>query len=146
MLPNAERQAECIRHALRKAGLSPRDVNIVNTHATGTPAGDAKECEALRNVFGKDCPETYFNNTKSFIGHCMGAAAALELAGNLPAFQDRVVHPTIHVENLDPACALPNLVLNVPKTVEKVDVILNNSFGMMGINCVTIVGKYAPEQ
>ncbi len=146
VLPNAERQAECIRHALRKAGLSPRDVNIVNTHATGTPAGDAKECEALRNVFGKDCPETYFNNTKSFIGHCMGAAAALELAGNLPAFQDRVVHPTIHVENLDPACALPNLVLNVPKTVEKVDVILNNSFGMMGINCVTIVGKYAPEQ
>ena len=142
VLPCAERQAECIRAALAKAEMQPQDVNIVNTHATGTHAGDAKECQALRMVFGNDCPDTYFNNTKSFIGHCMGAAAALELAGNLPAFEDNIVHPTINVDELDPECALPNLVLNKPQKVRNVTSILNNSFGMFGINCVLIVAKY----
>lgn len=142
VLPNAERQAECIRRAIERAGLQPCDIDIVNTHATGTPMGDVKECGALRSVFGEGCTGTYFNNTKSFIGHCMGAAAALELAGNLPAFTDRVVHPTINVEELDEQCALPNLVINEPRQVEKVDVILNNSFGMVGINCVLIVRRY----
>ena len=145
VLPNQERQAQCIQGALRKAGLSPRQVSLVSTHATGTPAGDAKECLALRQVFGDDCPDTFFNNTKSFIGHCMGASAALELAGNLPSFQDHLVHPTIHVQNLDPACALPNLVLHQPTPRENLSIILNNSFGMMGINCVTIVGRFSPD-
>lgn len=142
VLPNAERQAQCVRKALEKAGMKPREISIVNTHATGTKAGDEKECAALREIFGDTCPDTYFNNTKSFIGHCMGAAAALELAGNLPAFQDNIVHPTINVDELDEACALPNLVLNTPRKIGKVTAILNNSFGMMGINCVTIVTKY----
>ena len=141
VLPNPERQAECMRKAIEKAGLQPRDIDIVNTHATGTPMGDIKECAALRSVFGSDCTHTYFNNTKSFIGHCMGAAAALELAGNLPAFEDGIVHPTINVDELDPECSLPNLVINTPANVGKIDVILNNSFGMLGINCVLIVRR-----
>lgn len=140
VLPNSERQAQCVREAIRRSGLAPSDITIVNTHATGTPAGDAKECGALREVFD-GCGETYFNNTKSFIGHCMGAAAALELAGNLPAFQDGIVHPTINVDELDPACALPNLVIGEPRQVGKVKAILNNSFGMVGINCVTVVTR-----
>jgi 3-oxoacyl-[acyl-carrier-protein] synthase II len=74
--------------------------------------------------------------------HAMGAAGILELAGNLPAFQDKIVHPTINVDELDPECALPNLVLNQPRAVDKVDVILNNSFGMVGINSVLIVKRY----
>ena len=69
----------------------------------------------------------------------MGAAAALELAGNLPAFTDGIVHPTINIDNLDPECALPNLVLNEPRRVPQVKAILNNSFGMVGINCVTVI-------
>ncbi len=140
VLPNSERQAECMREAIRRAGLSPSDITIVNTHATGTQAGDAKECAALRTVFD-GFRQTYFNNTKSFIGHCMGAAAALELAGNLPSFSDGIVHPTINVEELDPLCDLPNLVLNEPWEVGAVKAILNNSFGMVGINCVTVVTR-----
>jgi 3-oxoacyl-[acyl-carrier-protein] synthase II len=144
VLPNPVRQAECIRAAIARAGLTPRDIHIVNTHATATPLGDIQECEAIRAVFGTDCPDTYINNTKSYIGHCMGAAGALELAGNLPSFQDRVVHPTINVDELDPACALPNLVLNQPRAVAKVDTILNNSFGMLGINSTLIVKRFVP--
>ena len=142
VLPNAERQAQCMKKAIERAGLQPKDISIVSTHATGTPAGDIKECGALRGIFGEDCSETYFNNTKSFIGHCMGAAAALELAGNIPSFEDGIVHPTINVDDLDEQCALDNLVLNEPKKVGKVEHILNNSFGMLGINCVVIVSKY----
>ena len=141
VLPNPVRQAECMREAIRRAGLRPEQIHLVSTHATGTPAGDIKECDALREVFGENCRDTYFNNTKSFIGHCMGAAATLELAGNLLSFNDRIVHPTINVDELDPACALPNLVLNTPRQVSKVDAILNNSFGMLGINCVTVVTR-----
>jgi 3-oxoacyl-[acyl-carrier-protein] synthase II len=143
VLPNPTRQAACMRQAIARAGLTAADIHIVNTHATGTPAGDSKECEALREVFGENCPDTYFNNTKSFIGHCMGAAAALELAGNLASFQDHIVHPSINVDELDPLCVLNNLVLNEPVSVERVDHILNNSFGMLGINCVLVLSKYA---
>ena len=142
VLPNADRQAECMRKALSRSGLAPRDIDIVNTHATGTPMGDIKECVAIRSVFGDECEHTYINNTKSFIGHCMGASAALELAGNLPSFQDGIVHPTINVDELDPECALRNLVLNKPAEVGNVRHILNNSFGMYGINCVLVVSKY----
>lgn len=144
VLPNPTRQAECVRKSIAHAGLQPRDVHIVNTHATATPLGDIQECEAIRAVFGEGCPETYINNTKSFIGHCMGAAGALELAGNLPSFDDLTVHPSINVDALDPQCALPNLVFNEPRKVERVDVILNNSFGMLGINSTLIVKRFLP--
>ena len=143
VLPNPERQSECVRRAIRNAGYTPQDIHIVNTHATATPLGDIQECQALGSVF-VDCPDTHINNTKSFIGHAMGAAGALELAGNLPSFSDLVVHPTINVDDLDPQCAIPGLVLNRPVQAKRVDAILNNSFGMLGINSTLIVKRYVP--
>jgi 3-oxoacyl-[acyl-carrier-protein] synthase II len=143
VLPNPGRQAECVQQALRRAGLAAADIHIVNTHATATPQGDIQECQALRAVFGEGCPETHINNTKSYIGHAMGAAGALELAGNLPSFDDLTVHPTINVDELDPQCALPGLVLNKPRLATRVDAILNNSFGMLGINSTLIVSRFA---
>ncbi|QDU44489.1 3-oxoacyl-[acyl-carrier-protein] synthase 2 [Symmachiella dynata] len=141
VLPNATRQAECIHLALSRAGLGPGDIDIVSSHATATEQGDIEECKALSAVFG-DFPDVAINNTKSFIGHAMGAAGALELAGNLPAFQDGIAHATINVDNLDPKCGLPQIVANTPRQLDKVDVILNNSFGMLGINSVLIVKRY----
>jgi len=141
VLPNPDRQEDCVRKAIARAGLAPADIHLVSTHATATAQGDIQECVALRRVFA-DCPRTRVNNTKSFIGHCMGAAGALELAGNLPSFQDGIVHPTINVDQLDPECAIPGLVLNQPEAMGSVDTLLNNSFGMLGINSVLIVRKY----
>ena len=141
VLPNPERQAECMHQALAVAGIEAGEVDIVNTHATSTPMGDIQEMKAIAEVFG-DCPTTYVNNTKSYIGHCMGAAGALELAGNLPSFQDNIIHPTINVEDLDPECALANLVINEPRKVDAVKLILNNSFGMLGINSALILKKF----
>lgn len=141
VLPYGPRQAECMRLALHRAGLAPEEIDIINTHATGTRQGDEEECRAIREVFAGS-NRTHINNTKSIIGHAMGAAGVLELAGNLPAFVDHLVHPTINLDNLDPECELPNIVANQPKQLDKVATILNNSFGMVGINSVVIVSRY----
>jgi 3-oxoacyl-[acyl-carrier-protein] synthase II len=140
VLPNPQRQAECMQKAINRAGITADQINIVSTHATGTGAGDTQECEALRTVFeGKS--QARFNNTKSFIGHAMGAAGALELTGNLPAFIDGVCHPTINLDKPDPECKLTGLVGGEPQQIGRVDYILNNSFGMLGINSVVIIKR-----
>ncbi|QDV67641.1 3-oxoacyl-[acyl-carrier-protein] synthase 2 [Rosistilla carotiformis] len=141
VLPNPERQAQCVAKALKRAGMVPDQIDIVSTHATGTSSGDAQECLALREAFA-GCENVHFNNTKSYIGHAMGAAGALELAGNLSAFKDSICHPTINVDQLDPACELPGLVLNEPKRLDDVQYVLNNSFGMLGINSVVIIRRF----
>lgn len=140
VLPNPTQQARCMNQALKRAGLNAEDIDIVSTHATATPSGDVQECIALRTVFGES-KRTHINNTKSFIGHAMGAAGSLELAGNLPSFQDGVCHATINVDDLDPECDLPGLVLNEPRETQGVEYILNNSFGMLGINSAVIIKR-----
>ncbi len=143
VLPNSERQAQCMRGALKKAEIAAGDVHIVNTHATGTNMGDEMEAAAVNAVFG-DFAGVNVNNTKSFIGHAMGAAGSLELAGNLPSFDDNVVHPTINISELDPQCAVRGLVINEPRKVPKVETIMNMSFGMLGINSAVVVKKFQP--
>jgi 3-oxoacyl-[acyl-carrier-protein] synthase II len=140
VLPNPIQQSRCMEQALRRAGINAEDVDIVSTHATATPSGDVQECAAIRKVFGGS-KRTRINNTKSFIGHAMGAAGSLELAGNLPSFDDRVCHATINVDDLDPDCELPGLVLNEPQEAGEVNYILNNSFGMLGINSAVVIKR-----
>jgi 3-oxoacyl-[acyl-carrier-protein] synthase II len=142
VLPDPEGQNACLRGALANAGLEADEIDLVSTHATSTPSGDLAESRAMREVFG-DAEDVYLNNTKSFIGHAMGGAAALELAGNLPSLEDGIVHPTINVDNLDPECDVKNLVVNEPRDIGRVDTILNTSFGMLGINSAVIVRKLA---
>jgi 3-oxoacyl-[acyl-carrier-protein] synthase II len=141
VLPLGERQAQCMAKAIARAGMQAADIDLVSSHATGTKQGDVEECKAIREVFSQGS-HTYINNTKSIIGHAMGAAGALELAGNLPSFDDNAIHPTINIDTLDPACALPNLVVNEPVHDVSVHTILNNSFGMLGINSTVIVKKF----
>ncbi len=141
VLPDSNRQAECVELAMRRAKINPEDVDIVSSHATATEQGDIEEAAALRRVFSGS-RKTVINNTKSFIGHAMGAAGALEMLGNVPAFDDGIAHATINLDNPDPRCDLPNLVINHPRELGQVDCILNNSFGMLGINSVVILRKF----
>ena len=141
ILPDPERQTQCMRRALDQAGLKPGDIDILNAHATATQMGDIQETKAIREVFGNKS-KTRINNTKSFIGHTMGAAGTLELSGNLPAFNDNMVHPTINLDDIDPECAVNNLVANTPEKLPSINYIMNNSFGMFGINSVLIVKKF----
>jgi len=141
VLPNPARQAECMRLALERASMTPADIDIVNTHGTGTNQGDEQECIAIREVFGGS-RLAHVNNTKSFIGHAMGAAGALELAGNLPSFDDGLIHPTINLDNIDPECALDNFVIDKPVHIGSIKSIINNSFGMLGINSVVVIKRF----
>jgi len=142
VLPNSERQRHCIYAALKKAYLEPDDIDLVNLHATGTVQGDIQECKAVRDTFNKNpSSNTHINFTKGLIGHTMGAAGALELAGNIPSFEDHYIHPCGPLENLDEQCALKNLVKG-EKVRKEVRTILNNSFGMLGINSSLIVQKF----
>lgn len=141
--PNSERQVECMHKAIARAGLKIQDVDLVSMHATGTGAGDISEARAVRTAFASS-DKTYVNFTKGHIGHCMGAAGALELAGNLPSLEDGVIHPGMNCTDLDPDCEIKNLVINSPKEAGEVNIILNNSFGMLGINSALIVKKYRP--
>ncbi|QDU84336.1 3-oxoacyl-[acyl-carrier-protein] synthase 2 [Planctomycetes bacterium Pla163] len=142
VLPSSVGQNACMRAALADACLDADGIDIVNTHATSTPQGDAVEAKAVQEVFG-DAQGVSVNNTKSFIGHAMGAAGALELAGNLPSFDDGVVHPTINVDSLDPACDVRGLVVNEPLDRGNVNRILNMSFGMLGINSGVVIERFA---
>lgn len=143
VLPNTERQVECMNRAIKRAGLTVEDIDIVSMHATGTSQGDIQECKAVREVFSSS-DNTLINASKGFIGHCMGAAGALELAGNLPSFEDSMVHGCRNVEELDPECEIKGLVLKGPVNKE-VKTILNNSFGMLGINSALIISKMEKE-
>ena len=137
-LPNPERQEECIRQAIENAGIDVNSVDLVSSHATSTPQGDEQECKALRNVFGEETG-TLVNNTKSFIGHSMGAAGALELAGNLPAFEDGYAHATINVDDPEPAVDMSLIPTTMVK--QEVHAALSNSFGFGGHNSSVIFGK-----
>ena len=142
VLPNAQRQAECMRKALKHSSIESKQIDIISTHATSTPEGDIREVMAIKEVFG-ETPTCYVNNSKSFWGHAMGAAGALELAGNIPSFKDNLIHPTINIDELDPQCDLNGkIVIDKPCKKENINYILNNSFGMLGINAVLIVKKY----
>ena len=140
VLPDANRQAECIQLAMKRAKINVDQIDIVSSHATATEQGDIEEASALRRIFADS--KAVINNTKSFIGHAMGAAGALEMLGNLPSFDDGIAHATINLDDLDPRCTLPNLVINQPRELGNVNCILNNSFGMLGINSVVIIRKY----
>ena len=140
VLPDANRQAECMQLAMKRAKINADQIDIVSSHATATEQGDIEEASALRRIFGDS--KAVINNTKSFIGHAMGAAGALEMLGNLPSFDDGIAHATINLDDVDPRCALPNLVINQPRELGNVSCILNNSFGMLGINSVVILRKF----
>lgn len=143
VLPNGQRQIECLQKAVKLAGISLDDIDLFNTHATGTRMGDEQECGALREGFATASSIPLFNNTKGFIGHAMGAAGALELAGNILAFKDNMVHPCMNLDNPDPECELPGtVVVGKPLKADKMEYIANNSFGMLGNNSVLIVKKY----
>ena len=139
VLPNTERQIECMNKAMNRAAKTNDQIDIISLHATGTSAGDINEMNAVKSVF--EGTNVSVNFTKGHIGHCMGAAGSLELAGNLLAFEDGLVHQGINCTQIDPECDFAGLVLDSPKE-KNIETILNNSFGMLGINSTVIIEKY----
>ncbi|PZR22404.1 MAG: beta-ketoacyl-[acyl-carrier-protein] synthase II [Flavobacterium psychrophilum] len=128
-----------MQKALADAGLSPKDINYVNAHATSTPVGDLSELNAIHTVFnGLDVA---VSATKSMTGHLLGAAGAIESIISVLAVKNDIVPPTINVEHVDPA--IPeglHLVLNTPEK-RNIQYALNNTFGFGGHTATSIFKK-----
>ncbi|HEX4270996.1 MAG TPA: beta-ketoacyl-ACP synthase II [Rhizomicrobium sp.] len=124
--------------ALKRAGISPSDIDYVNAHGTSTMA-DGIEAGAVERLLGNAASKTAMSSTKSSIGHLLGAAGSVEAIFCLLAMRDGIVPPTINLENPDVVTAL-NL---VPLTAQKreVNVAMSNSFGFGGTNAALIVTK-----
>ena len=133
--------AEMMRAALVRAGVEPDQVGYVNAHGTSTPLGDAAETKALKDVFGDHAYSLAVSSTKSVMGHCFGAAGAIEAMMCVLAVRDGVLPPTFNYENPDPTCDL-DYVPNEARRVQ-VDVALSNAMGLGGHNGCVLIGRLA---
>jgi 3-oxoacyl-[acyl-carrier-protein] synthase II len=131
--------ARAMKNALRDGDLAPRDVHHLNAHATSTPAGDIAEAKAVRNALGDAADGIVVTATKSMTGHLLGAAGALESVLTVLALKNRIVPPTINVDDLDPEVAL-DVARKDPRPLPAQGELvgLNNSFGFGGHNVALI--------
>src|SRR5438270_5885299 len=137
--PEATGVAEMMRAALRRAKVEPERVGYINAHGTSTPLGDLAETRAIKAVFGDHAHRLAVSSTKSMMGHCFGAAGAIEAMMCVLAIHERVIPPTINYEHPDPECDL-DYVPNEAREA-KVDVALSNAMGLGGHNGCVLVGR-----
>jgi 3-oxoacyl-[acyl-carrier-protein] synthase II len=138
--PEAAGSVSAMRAAIERSGLRPTDVDFINAHGTGTKHNDAAEAKVVREVFGEGARANVpISSMKSMLGHCMGAASALEAIGCVFTIQHGIYPPTIGYETPDPDCDL-DIVANVARR-GKSDVILNNALAFGGYNAVTLFAR-----
>jgi len=129
----------CMSAAIRRAGISPADLDYINAHGTSTPLGDEIELKAVERLIGNASGNVAMSSTKSSIGHLLGAAGAVEVIFCLLAMRDGVVPPTINLDNPSVGTAIDL----VPHKAQQrpVNVALSNSFGFGGTNASLVFRK-----
>jgi 3-oxoacyl-[acyl-carrier-protein] synthase II len=139
--PDGDGALRCMSAAIRRAGISASDIDYINAHGTSTPLGDEIELGAVQKLVGNSAGHISMSSTKSCIGHLLGAAGAVEAIFSILAIRDRVVPPTINLDN--PSVETP--IDLVPHQMRKrdVDMALSNSFGFGGTNASLIFSRYA---
>jgi 3-oxoacyl-[acyl-carrier-protein] synthase II len=139
--PDGDGAYRCMTQALKRAGLTPSDLDYVNAHGTSTPLGDEIELRAVERLAGNSAAKLTMSSTKSATGHLLGAAGAVEAIFSLLAMRDNVAPPTINLDN--PSVETPiDLVPHQPKH-KPIDVVLSNSFGFGGTNASLIFQRVA---
>ena len=136
--PNGEQAGHAMTRAIQLAGLTPKDIDHVNAHATGTSVGDVAEAHAINNALGGHKPAVYA--PKAALGHSVGAVGAVESILTVLALRDGVVPPTLNLKNLDPEIDL-DVVAGSPRP-GNYQYAINNSFGFGGHNVALAFGKY----
>lgn len=126
--------------ALRDAGRRPEDLDYANVHGTSTPMNDINESNSLKAALGDWAYEVPMSSTKSYTGHLIGAAGALEAIFCLKAMEARLIPATIHLDDPDPECDL-NYTPNEHVEKHGVNTTLNLSFGFGGTNCAIVLQR-----
>ena len=134
--PSGEGAMRCMKRALEGCDYK---IDYINTHGTSTVLGDLKELEAIREVFGDNCPP--ISSTKSMTGHLLGAAGAVEAIICVKAMQDNFLPATINYKTPDPECDL-DVIPNEGRQVNNVEYVLSNSLGFGGHNAVLCFKKW----
>lgn len=128
--------------ALEDAGMTPEDIDYINTHGTSTPLGDVAEVKAIMDVFGSHAFNLNISSTKSMTGHCLGAAGVVEAIACVMAVKEDKIPPTINHFTDDPELD-PRLNFTFGKAQSRtVRAALSNTFGFGGHNACVIVKKY----
>ncbi len=128
--PNRPTIAHAIQLALEDAGLSPDQIGYVNTHGTGTAAGDITETNATFDVFKRAVP---VSTVKNYIGHTLGACGAIESWLTINMMRDGWFMPNLNLVNLDPECAPLDYITGDGRNIQT-DYVMNNNFAFGGIN------------
>jgi 3-oxoacyl-[acyl-carrier-protein] synthase II len=137
--PDGDGAFRCMTAALKRAGISPGEVDYINAHGTSTPLGDEIELGAVQRLIGNAAGGLSMSSTKSSIGHLLGAAGAVEAIFSILAIRDQVAPPTINLDN--PSVETP--IDLVPHQAKKrpISVALSNSFGFGGTNASLVFRK-----
>ena len=139
-VPLGDGALRCMKAALRRASISPAEVDYVNAHGTSTPLGDEIELGAVQRLVGDAGKRISMSSTKSCIGHLLGAAGAVEAIFSILAIRDRIAPPTINLDN-------PSVETDIDLVPHKarqrnIDIALSNSFGFGGTNASLIFRRY----
>jgi 3-oxoacyl-[acyl-carrier-protein] synthase II len=129
----------CMSAALKRAGVSPDQIDYVNAHGTSTPMGDEIELGAVERLFANSAAKLSMSSTKSAIGHLLGAAGAVEAVFAILAMRDNIAPPTINLDN--PSVETPiDLTPHTPKK-RPINTVLSNSFGFGGTNASLVMRR-----
>jgi 3-oxoacyl-[acyl-carrier-protein] synthase II len=139
--PNGSGGFRSMKAALKRAGLTPGDIDYINAHGTSTPLGDEIELGAVKRLFGTDVENVSMSSTKSSIGHLLGAAGAVELIFCILAIKNGAVPPTLNLDNPSESCDIDLVPHKAKERVVKHA--LSNSFGFGGTNASVIVSAYS---
>ena len=132
-----------MRLALQDAGLSPEEINHINTHGTATLLNDRSETKSIKKTFGDAAYRIPITSNKSMLGHPISSAGVNELIVSVLTIQNNLIPPTINYETPDPECDL-DCVPNEPRECE-VNTVLSNSFAFGGQNASLIVERYRED-
>lgn len=134
--PSGEGAARCMRQAIE--GLD-EPIQYINAHGTSTPVGDIRELEAIRDVFGHDCPP--ISATKSLSGHALGAAGVNESIYTVLMMESDFICGSANIENIDDeARGFP--IVTAATEHPGLDLAMSNSFGFGGTNCSLVFRKW----
>lgn len=138
--PEGKGASLSMQRALEDAGISADQIQYINAHGTSTTLGDIAETKAIKRIFGDHARKLMISSTKSQIGHLLGASGGVELVATVLMLRNRVVTPTINLDNPDDECDL-DYVPNTAREVQ-IDVAMSNSFGFGGHNASLIVRRF----
>jgi 3-oxoacyl-[acyl-carrier-protein] synthase II len=139
--PDGDGAFRCMQAAIKRAGITPDEIDYINAHGTSTPLGDEIELGAVQRMVGNAAGKITMSSTKSMVGHLLGAAGAVEAIFSLLAMRDQVAPPTINLDNPSVETAID---LAPHKAVKReIDVALSNSFGFGGTNASLVFRRVA---